>query len=61
MHLYPCSLPVKDAPNQVTKSGAANAPDQELRAILGELIALLNAKNLLNDSEGMALLRKLSR
>jgi len=57
----PVPLPVKDAPNQVMKSGSANTPDQELRAIVGELIALLNAKNLLNDSEGMALLRKLSR
>ncbi len=35
--------------------------DHELRNILTELVALLNCKNVLNDSEGMALLRKLSR
>ena len=34
---------------------------QELRIVVSELVALLNGKNILNDSEGMALLRKLSK
>jgi hypothetical protein len=39
----------------------ADAELRELRKILGELVALLNGKNILNDSEGMALLRKLAK
>jgi hypothetical protein len=35
--------------------------DPELRKVVTDLIALLNGKNILNDSEGMALLRKLSK
>ena len=35
--------------------------DPELRKIVTELIALLNGKKILNDSEGMALLRKLAK
>jgi hypothetical protein len=34
---------------------------QELRKIVSELVALLNGKNILNDSEGMALLRRLAK
>jgi len=34
---------------------------RELRKIVSELVALLNGKNILNDSEGMALLRKLAK
>lgn len=33
----------------------------ELRKIVSELIALLNGKNMINDSEAMGLLRKLSK
>jgi hypothetical protein len=39
----------------------ADAELRELRKILGELVAMLNAKNILNDSEAMALLRKLAK
>jgi len=35
--------------------------DPELRKVVTDLVALLNGKNILNDSEGMALLRKLSK
>lgn len=49
------------APTLVPQSQPTNGDDHDLRSILGELIALLNIKNLLNDSEGMALLRKLSK
>jgi PilZ domain len=35
--------------------------DVELRKIVSELIALLNSKSILNDSEAMGLLRKLTR
>jgi PilZ domain len=35
--------------------------DPELRKIFGDLVAVLNGKNILNDSEAMALLRKLSK
>lgn len=34
---------------------------RELRKIVSELVALLNGKNVLNDSEGMTLLRKLAK
>jgi hypothetical protein len=34
---------------------------RELRKIVSELVALLNGKNILDDSEGMALLRKLAK
>src|SRR5580704_3882276 len=39
----------------------ADAELRELRKIVSELVALLNGKNILNDSEGMALLRKLAK
>lgn len=51
----------QDAPSMVQQSETSNGSDHDLRKIVGELIALLNVKNLLNDSEGMALLRKLSK
>jgi len=50
-----------DSPGLSLQPEAANGADQELRKIVTELIALLNAKSILNDSEGMALLRKLSK
>lgn len=40
---------------------ASKTTDPELRKIVSELIALLNGKNILNDSEGMGLLRKLAK
>jgi len=39
----------------------AKASDSDVRKIVSELIALLNGKNLLNDSEAMGLLRKLTK
>jgi hypothetical protein len=39
----------------------AKGSDSDVRKIVSELIALLNGKNLLNDSEAMALLRKLAK
>jgi hypothetical protein len=50
-----------DSPNPSVQPEAAHAADHELRKIVNELIALLNAKTILNDSEAMALLRKLSK
>jgi hypothetical protein len=47
------------APNPAIQTKAANGTDHELREIVTELVALLNGKCVLNDSEGMALLRKL--
>ena len=47
--------------NLIVQSTATNATDQELRTIVSELVALLNGKKVLGDSEGMALLRKLSK
>jgi hypothetical protein len=40
---------------------SADAELRELRKIVSELVALLNGKNILDDSEGMALLRKLAK
>ncbi|MGB8457794.1 MAG: PilZ domain-containing protein [Candidatus Acidiferrum sp.] len=51
----------QDAANLVHLSETRDGADHELRKIVGELIALLNVKNLLNDTEGMVLLRKLSK
>ncbi|MGC2390087.1 MAG: hypothetical protein WA621_11880, partial [Candidatus Acidiferrum sp.] len=34
---------------------------KELRKVVSELVALLNGKNILSDSEGMTLLRKLAK
>jgi hypothetical protein len=53
--------PTKQAPTPIAHAKTANAADQELRNIVGELITLLNGKGFLDDSEGMALLRKLSK
>lgn len=39
----------------------AKGTDSDVRKIVSELIALLNGKNLLNDSEAMGLLRKLTK
>src|SRR5580704_13975989 len=46
--------------NVFLERDAAKSTDvelRELRKIVGELVALLNGKNILDDSEGMALLR----
>lgn len=40
---------------------STDAELRELRKIVSELVALLNRKNVLDDSEGMALLRKLAK
>jgi len=51
-------------PNVFLQRDTAKSTDvelRELRKIVSELIALLNGKNILDDSEGMALLRKLSK
>ena len=40
---------------------SSDAELAELRKIVCELVALLNGRNILNDSEGMALLRRLAR
>jgi PilZ domain len=47
------------APPPQLEPGAS--ADPEMRTIIAELIALLNGKNVLNDSEAMAFLRKLSK
>jgi hypothetical protein len=47
--------------NLFLQPGTATSTDVELRKIVSELIALLNGKNILSDSEGMGLLRKLSK
>jgi len=39
----------------------AKASDSDVRKIVSELIALLNGKDFLNDSEAMGLLRKLNK
>lgn len=39
----------------------ADAELRELRKIISELVALLNGKHILDDSEGMSLLRKLAK
>jgi len=40
---------------------SSDAELRELRKIVSELVALLNGKNILDDSQAMALLRKLSK
>ncbi len=47
--------------NLFQQPGASTSTDPELRKIVSELIALLNGKNILNDSEAMGLLRKLTK
>jgi len=49
------------APNPSLQLETAKNTDPELRKIVTDLIALLNGKNILNDSEGMTLLRRLSK
>lgn len=51
----------QQAPTLSAQPKAANGTDHELRKIVGDLVALLNGKHILDDSEGMALLRKLSK
>jgi len=54
----------REQPNVFLQREPAKSPDvelRELRKIVSELVALLNGKNILDDSEGMALLRKLSK
>ncbi len=48
-------------PTVPPQSEVAKSADLELRAIVTELISLLNGKNVLTDSQAMALLRKLSK
>jgi hypothetical protein len=48
-------------PTVIVQPDDGKGPDHELRNIISELIALLNGKNVVSDSEGMALLRKLSK
>ena len=40
---------------------AQNAEPTELRKIVSELVVLLNSKKILEDSEGMSLLRTLAK
>ena len=49
------------APNLSLHPETGKHVDPELRKVVTDLVALLNGKNILNDSEGMALLRKLSK
>ena len=55
----------QDSPYLSLQIGGAIEPaddaEHDLRMIVSELVALLNGKRVLNDSEGMALLRKLSK
>lgn len=54
----------EEQPNVFLQRETAKSRDcelRELRKIVSELVALLNSKNILNDYEGMALLRKLSK
>ncbi|HXE32465.1 MAG TPA: hypothetical protein VN087_00995 [Verrucomicrobiae bacterium] len=54
----------EEQPTVFLQREPAKSPDvelRELRKIVSELVALLNGKNILDDSEGMALLRKLSK
>jgi EAL domain-containing protein (putative c-di-GMP-specific phosphodiesterase class I) len=51
----------QDRPNIALQPDTAKGSDPKLRNTAIELIALLNCKHILNDSEAMALLRKLSK
>jgi PilZ domain-containing protein len=51
----------KSTQNFIRPPETAKRSDYELRDTLSELVGLLNVKNILNDSEAMALLRKLSK
>ena len=47
--------------NLFVERETVKSADIELRNIVSELVALLNGKSILDDSEGMALLRKLAK
>jgi PilZ domain len=49
------------APAIQLPADTSNNTDHDLRNIFIELVTLLSRKNIMNDSEGMALLRKLSK
>ena len=49
------------APALQLQGPASNNTDHELRNIFIELVILLSRKNIMNDSEGMALVRKLAK
>jgi hypothetical protein len=51
----------EETSNLFIQPETAKNTEIELRKIVGELVALLNGKNMLNDSEAMGLLRKLSK
>jgi PilZ domain len=51
----------RDSPSPNLQLDPVKSADHELRNLVSELIALLNRKTVVNDSEGMALLRKLSK
>jgi PilZ domain len=51
----------EETSNLFIQPETAKSTEIELRKIVGELVALLNGKNMLNDSEAMGLLRKLSK
>jgi hypothetical protein len=51
----------EETSNLFSQPETAKSTEVEIRKIVSELIALLNGKNMLNDSEAMGLLRKLSK
>ena len=51
----------KVAPTLHLQADTSNSTDHELRNIFIELVTLLSRKNIMNDSEGMALVRKLAK
>jgi hypothetical protein len=51
----------EETSNLFIQPETAKSTEIELRKIVGELVALLNGKNMLSDSEAMGLLRKLSK
>lgn len=51
----------EETSNLFLQPETAKSTEIDLRKIVSELIALLNGKNMLNDSEAMGLLRKLSK
>jgi PilZ domain len=50
-----------EAPKLVVQAEAAQNADSDVRDILRELVVLLSRKNVMNDAEAMAMLRKLSK
>ncbi len=55
------NVSMQPPPNPIAQPKVVAATDQELRKIVSELVTLLNGKGILDDSEGMALLRKLTK